>query len=101
MIGWEMIIQVLAVCGVLAAAYYALVRPQLQSQTDHLNFIASLKLGDQIVTRGGLVGEIVHMDDGAVLGIELCKSVRVRVLKNSIEERLEVSPAAGHAQINF
>jgi preprotein translocase YajC subunit len=56
----------------------------------HLNFLASLRLGDQIVTRGGLVGEIVQMDDSAVLGIELCKSVRVRVLKNSIDERFEV-----------
>lgn len=90
MISWEMTIQVLAVCGVLAAAYYSLVRPQLQRQMAHLNFLASLRLGDQIVTRGGLVGEIVQMDDSAVLGIELCKSVRVRVLKNSIDERFEV-----------
>lgn len=87
MISWEIVIQVLAVCGVLVVAYFLLVRPQLQRQRAHLNFLASLQLGDQIATRGGLVGEIVQMDDSPVLEIELCKSVRVRVLKNSIDER--------------
>jgi preprotein translocase subunit YajC len=95
MISWEIVIQALGVFGVPVVTYFLLVRPQLQRQTAHLNFLASLRLGDQIVTRGGLVGEIVQLDDGPLLAIELCKSVRVRVLRNSVDERFEVGLGAG------
>lgn len=89
MVAPELMVQLLAICGVLVVAYVVLVRPQLRRQSAHLSFLASLRLGDQVVTRGGLVGRIVEMDDSPVLGVELSKSVRVRALKSSIEERFE------------
>jgi preprotein translocase subunit YajC len=90
----EIIIQILAVCGVLAVAYVSLVRPQLRRQTTHQNFLASLRLGDQIVTRGGVVGQIVQIDSGPLIVVELCKSVCVRVLKTSIDDRFESASEA-------
>lgn len=89
MSSWDIIIQILAVCGVLAVAYVSLVRPQLQRQTAHLNLLASLRLGDHVVTRAGIIGQIVQMDDGPLIAVELCKSVRVRVLKSSIDDRFD------------
>lgn len=87
--GLEIIIQIAAVCSVLAVAYVALVRPQLKRQTAHLNLLASLRLGDQVITRAGFIGQIVQIDDGPLIAVELCKSVRVRVLKSSIDDRFE------------
>lgn len=89
MSSWDIIIQILAVCGVLAVAYVSLVRPQLQRQTAHLNLLASLRLGDHLVTRAGIIGQIVQMNDGPLIAVELCKSVRVRVLKSSIDDRFD------------
>lgn len=89
MSSWDIIIQILAVCGVLAVAYVSLVRPQLQRQTAHLNLLASLRLGDHVVTRAGIIGQIVQMNDGPLIAVELCKSVRVRVLKSSIDDRFD------------
>ena len=82
---WELAIQVLAVFSVIAAGYLLLVRPQLQRQTAHRDFLSSLRVGDEVVTRGGLVGRIAKMDNGPVLEIEFSDSVRVRALKLSIE----------------
>lgn len=89
MSSWDIIIQILAVCGVLAVAYVSLVRPQLKRQTAHLDLLASLRLGDHVVTRAGIIGQIVQMDDGPLIAVELCKSVRVRVLKSSIDDRFD------------
>ena len=94
---WEMIIQLLAVCSVMAMAYVSLVRPQLKRQTAHLNFLASLRLGDQVVTRAGIIGQIVQIDDGPLIAVELSESVRVRVLKTSIDDRFEPESMAKSA----
>ena len=88
MIGWNSLFEVIAVISALSFSYLLLVRPQLRRQTAHQQFLASLRVGDQVATRAGLIGRIVEMDDGPVLEIELCSLLRVRTLKNSIDERV-------------
>lgn len=43
--------------------YLVLVRPQLRRVAQHQAFIDSLKIGDRVVTGGGLIGRIVRCDD--------------------------------------
>ena len=42
--------------------YWLLIRPQRKEKERHQNMIAALKKGDEIVTVGGIVGTIVHVD---------------------------------------
>lgn len=84
----EIAVQISIVLAVLAAAYLALVRPQLQRLNEHNQLVASLKIGDRIVTCGGLVGRIAQFDDGDIVQIDLSDSIRVPVLRTRIEQRL-------------
>ena len=84
-----LVIQAGVVFGVAVFAYLILIRPQLQREASHQGFLASLRVGDMIVTQGGLVGQIVLIDAGTVLEIELCTAVRVRALKTTIDRRFE------------
>jgi preprotein translocase subunit YajC len=83
----NIVIQVLLVLGVLIAAYLFLIGPQLKRITEHNRLLSSLKLGDQVVTGGGLIGRIVELDGTDILEIELADSMRVRALRSSIEAK--------------
>ncbi|HXF95278.1 MAG TPA: preprotein translocase subunit YajC [Gemmatimonadales bacterium] len=50
----------------IAIFYYLLIRPQRRQQEQHRRLLASLQRGDQIVTSGGVVGEVIHIKDDHV-----------------------------------
>jgi len=83
----EIAIQSLAVLAVLTAAYLFLIRPQLRRLTERDLLLSSLKLGDRVVTGGGLIGKIVKLEGPNTVEIELSKSVRVQALRGSIESK--------------
>ena len=83
----EIAIQSLAVLAVLTAAYLFLIRPQLKRITEHDLLFSSLKLGDRVVTGGGLIGKIVKLEGTNIVELELSKSVRVQAIRSSIESK--------------
>lgn len=65
--------------------YFLLIRPQqkqLKSQKEMLN---SLKVGDNVVTSGGIHGKIVGLTE-KILTLEIAKDVKIKVEKSSIAE---------------
>jgi len=68
----------------IAVFYFMLIRPQQKKAKEHNNFLGGLKKGDQIVTRGGIIGRITGVTDTMVT-LEIQEKVRVRVLKSYIE----------------
>jgi preprotein translocase subunit YajC len=63
--------------------YFLLIRPQRQQQRKHSELLSSLKPGDEIVTAGGIYGEVVQLDAERVM-IEIDEDVRVAVARRSI-----------------
>jgi preprotein translocase subunit YajC len=51
---------------IIAIFYFLLILPQRREQKRHREMLAALNRGDQVVTMGGLVGEIVHLKDDLV-----------------------------------
>ena len=50
----------------IAIFYFLLIRPQRQQAKRHQELLASLQKGDQVVTSGGVVGEVIHLKDNQV-----------------------------------
>lgn len=50
----------------VAIFYFLFLLPQRREQKRHGEMLAALKRGDQVVTMGGLVGEILHLSDEVV-----------------------------------
>lgn len=63
--------------------FFMIVRPQKRNLTRHNEMLASLKVGDDIITSGGLYGQIVSVEDDAAQ-IEIAKDVVVKVALRSI-----------------
>lgn len=47
--------------AIFAIFYFVLIRPQQKQRKQHEQRVQQLKKGDEIVTAGGIVGEVVHI----------------------------------------
>lgn len=57
--------------AIFAIFYFVLLRPQQKQKKVHQDMVNNLKKGDEVVTAGGVVGEVMHiaqqMKDGATV----------------------------------
>lgn len=49
--------------AIAAIFYFLVIRPQQKQRKAHEERLAALKRGDQVVTAGGLVGEVIHIKE--------------------------------------
>ncbi len=63
--------------------YFLVIRPQQKKQREQENFLNNLKVGDKIVTNGGLLGKITQVEKD-VLTLDLGDRVRVKVMRSHI-----------------
>ncbi len=71
--------------------YFLLIRPQQQKQREHQKMLASLKVNDEVVTSGGLIGRIVQVSD-RILTLEIAPNVRVRVERSYVAALARTNP---------
>jgi preprotein translocase subunit YajC len=64
--GGGLAIFMVQIAAFIAIFYFLLIRPQRRQQQEHKRLLASLQRGDQIVTSGGILGEVVHIKDDQV-----------------------------------
>lgn len=48
---------------IFVVAYFFMIRPQIKRQKDEKKFASELKKGDRIITKSGLHGKIVELND--------------------------------------
>ena len=63
--------------------YFFMIRPQQKKQKEVQEMRKSLKVGDKVVTAGGIYGKIKEVEDTAFI-VEISEGVRVKVDKASI-----------------
>ena len=68
--------------------YFLLIRPQRNRQRQQQAVLASLEVGDEIMTTGGIFGTITEIDDDeGVITVEIAPGTRVRMVRNGIAQR--------------
>ncbi len=63
--------------------YFLIIRPQQKQARSHKDMIASLKRGDSVVTRGGIIGKITRVEETEIT-LEIAENVRIRLLKETV-----------------
>lgn len=69
--------------------YFILIRPQVKKQKEHQAALSRLGKGDEVITRGGIIGKITGVSDDGILVLELQEKVRVRVPRAYVEAKWE------------
>ena len=82
-----------------AIFYFILIRPQVKKQKEHQAMLGKLGKGDEVITRGGVIGKITGVSEDGVLVLELQEKVRVRVPRAYVEGKWDGKvPAALRAK---
>lgn len=74
---------------ILGIFYFLMIRPQQRQRKQHDEALRNLKKGDDIVTTGGIIGQVVHIRE-SMKGTEPVKSMDDAVTIKSGESRLIV-----------
>ena len=67
--------------------YLLLIRPQQRRVRQHQALVASLAVGDEVVTAGGILGTITGVSDEYV-SLEVAPATVVQVLRGSVSRRV-------------
>ena len=77
--------------------YFILIRPQQKKAKDHAQLLKSIRRGDEVVTSGGVLGEVVNVKEKSVVmrsldsKFEVNKSAITEIVKRSGEPNVNQS----------
>lgn len=74
---------ILMIVALIAVFYFMMIRPQQKRQNEIKKFREGLKVGDAVVTAGGIYGKVKGIDD-TTFTIEIARDVRITVDKGSV-----------------
>jgi len=77
------LIQLLPFAIVLAIFYFVIMLPMKNRQKKVQDFLGALKVGDKVVTSGGLFGSIAKIGDDAI-SLQVAPNVRVEMSRAAV-----------------
>lgn len=69
-----------------AIFYFLLLRPQQQRTKEHQKLVSELKVGDKVVTIGGIYGTVKALTEETV-SLEIANNIRITVSREAIGKR--------------
>lgn len=69
--------------AIVAIFYFLLIRPQRQQQKKHRAMLDALKKGDEVMTDGGILGEVIHIKEDRIT-IKTAENTRLLVARAKI-----------------
>ncbi len=88
------------IASIVAVFYFLLFRPQQKQLKEQQSLLSTLKKGDEVLTQSGLIGKIFAVAD-KVITLEIASGVKVRVLKSSVQGRVNVIEVADAPKANL
>lgn len=73
---------------IFAIFYFLLLRPQAKQRQRHEQMIKELKKGDEIITTGGIIGRVVHVDENR-LTVRTGENTRITVDRGRVATVLD------------
>ncbi len=78
---------------IFAIFYFLLIRPQSKERQRHQDMLSKIKKGDEIVTNGGIIGKVVHVEEKR-LTLRTGENTRLTVDRGRIAAVLDVKGEA-------
>jgi preprotein translocase subunit YajC len=84
----DLIGSLLPLIVLFAIFYFLIIRPQQKQQKEHNAMLEALEKGDKIVTNGGLIVEIVKVEEN-FLTVTSVDGSKLRVARNYVATKWE------------
>jgi preprotein translocase subunit YajC len=77
--------------------YMVMIRPQQRRAKSQRALQSAVEPGDEVVTIGGIYGEVTEIDDESVV-VEIADGVEVRFVRSAISRKLVFEDESHHAE---
>ena len=69
--------------GFMILIYFLMIRPENKRMKTHQDMLASLDVGEEIVTAGGILGKVTKIND-QYIELSISDSTKIKIQKTSI-----------------
>jgi len=84
----QLIASVLPIVAMFAIMYLLLIVPERKRTKKYNAMLSELTVNDEVLTRGGVVGKIITIDEDQLVIQTGPDRVRIRITKNAIAQKL-------------
>ena len=84
----QLLATLLLLVAMFAIMYFLLILPEKKRTKKYNTMLSELKVNDEVLTRGGIIGKIITIDEDQMVIQSGPDRVRFRVTKNSIAQKL-------------
>ncbi len=84
----QLLATLLPLVAMFAIMYFLLIVPEKKRTKKYNTMLSELKVNDEVLTRGGIIGKIITIDEDQMVIQSGPDRVRFRVTKNSIAQKL-------------
>lgn len=84
----QLLATLLPLVAMFAIMYFLLILPEKKRTKKYNEMLSALKVNDEVLTRGGIIGKIITIDEDQMVIQSGPDRVRFRVTKNSIAQKL-------------
>jgi preprotein translocase subunit YajC len=81
--GGSLLVQAVPFALVIGIFYFIILRPMRQKQQKVQQFLEALKVGDRVITTGGIYGQVTRLGEQSVQ-LQIADKLRIEVAKASI-----------------
>jgi len=81
--GGSQLMSFLPIILIFVIFYFLLIRPQQKRAKEHRNLLSNLKVGDNVLTNGGIYGKVTGIKD-EIITLEISDKVRVKANRGHI-----------------
>ena len=81
------LVQFLPLVLIFVVFYFLLIRPQAKRAKEHKAMVEALKVGDEVVASGGILGKITATGEN-FLSIEVADGVQIKVQRGAVSSVL-------------
>jgi preprotein translocase subunit YajC len=74
------------IIAIFAIFYFLLIRPQQKQQSEHDAMLKNLKVGDKILTTGGLYGTVTRILGDADLEVQFSQTVKLTLNRTAVSK---------------
>ena len=93
--GVNPLVQLIPIALVFAIFYFIILLPTRKRQKKLQEFLDNLKVGDKVVTTGGIFGAVTRVD-GQTVQLQIAEKVRVELAKSAIVGYQGQEPLGGN-----
>jgi preprotein translocase subunit YajC len=77
---WVQLVPFVLVLGIF---YFIILLPMKKKQQKVQEFLANLKVGDRVITTGGIYGQVTRLDEQS-LQLQIADKIRIQVARSAI-----------------